>query len=104
MKEERQIAQIITPSNLLALMGVTPADNVEGFHTAIPWKSKIVGQLIRSLLNYRHFLEAISKDTSLFGPFSIMAGMQGWAWVILPERAWERGSVSMSGGLTAYLL
>ncbi|MGZ3598180.1 MAG: hypothetical protein ACXWMS_12470 [Syntrophales bacterium] len=77
MKKDSLSKQMITPDDLLKSMGVTPADNAEGLHTAVPWKSRIVGQQIRSLLHYRHLLEAISTNASLFGPFSVMAGMQG---------------------------
>ncbi|MGZ3596111.1 MAG: hypothetical protein ACXWMV_13200 [Syntrophales bacterium] len=79
MKKDSLSKQMITPDDLLKSMGVTPADNAEGLHTAVPWKSRIVGQQIRSLLHYRHLLEAISTSPSLFGPFSVMAGMQGAA-------------------------
>jgi poly(3-hydroxyalkanoate) synthetase len=58
-------------------MGLTPADNAEGLDTAIPWKSKLVGQQVRSLFHYRHFLRAVSGNPLLYGPLSMMAGMQG---------------------------
>ncbi len=79
MQEDSLTIQRIAPHDLLKSMGVTPADNAEGLHTAVPWKSRIVGQQIRSLFNYRHFLEAISTNPLLYGPFSLMAGMQGAA-------------------------
>jgi len=79
MKKDSLTKQRITPHDLLKSMGVTPADNAERLNTAIPWKSRIVGQQIRSLFNYRHFLKTISTNPLLYGPFSVMAGMQGAA-------------------------
>jgi poly[(R)-3-hydroxyalkanoate] polymerase subunit PhaC len=79
MKEDSLTTKRITPDDLLNSMGVTPADNYPGIHTALPWKSKIVGQQIRSLIHYRHFLEDISTNPLFYGPFSAIAAMQGAA-------------------------
>ena len=70
-REER-----ITPDELLALIGISPADNFQGFLTAIPWKSKIVGLNVRGLFGYQKFLDTVSKDISVFGPWALAAAWQ----------------------------
>jgi len=66
----------ISPDELLAVMGRTPADNLEGLETSYPWKSKITGQLISALFKQQKALEAISKDPLHWGPLSFTASLQ----------------------------
>ncbi len=73
MNEERKIR----PSQLLAGMGITPADNREGLKTAVPWRSLCSGAQTQALFQYQNLLEGVSRNPWLFGPFSIVAGMQG---------------------------
>jgi poly(3-hydroxyalkanoate) synthetase len=70
-REER-----ITPDELLSVIGISPADNLQGFNTAIPWKSKIVGQQVRGLFGYQKLLNTVSKDVSAFGPWALVAAWQ----------------------------
>ncbi|HPX10741.1 MAG TPA: hypothetical protein PKW20_00555, partial [Syntrophales bacterium] len=67
----------IRPSRLLAGMGITPADNREGLKTAVPWRSLCSGAQTQALFQYQNLLESVSRNPWLFGPFSIVAGMQG---------------------------
>jgi hypothetical protein len=46
----------LSPSALLSMMGVTPADNREGLTTAQPWKSNIVGAQTKVLFQYQNLL------------------------------------------------
>jgi poly(3-hydroxyalkanoate) synthetase len=66
----------ITPDELLSVIDFSPADNMEDLDTTIAWKSKLVGQQIRSLFNYQQMLNTIKKDVWLFGPMAIAASWQ----------------------------
>jgi poly(3-hydroxyalkanoate) synthetase len=66
----------ITPDELLNVCGFSPADNTENIPTALPWKSKLLGQQIRSLFEYKRTLDSVGKDMWLFGPFAIAAFWQ----------------------------
>jgi len=74
MKKARQ--ERISPGELLSLVGTTPADNVEGYRSAMPWKSKLAGGLVRSLFLYRELLKTTAAQPFLFGPFAALAGWQ----------------------------
>jgi poly(3-hydroxyalkanoate) synthetase len=63
----------ITPDELLSVYGFSPADNTEDVPTALPWKSKLIGQQIRSLFDYKSALDSVGKDMWMFGPFAITA-------------------------------
>jgi poly(3-hydroxyalkanoate) synthetase len=66
----------ITPDELLSVIYFSPADNLEGLDTTIAWKSKLIGQQVRSLFNYQQILDTIKKDVWLFGPLAIAASWQ----------------------------
>ncbi|PKN76257.1 MAG: hypothetical protein CVU52_05570 [Deltaproteobacteria bacterium HGW-Deltaproteobacteria-10] len=66
----------ITPDELMHACGFSPADNTENIPTALPWKSKLIGQQIRSLFEYKRTLDSIGKDLWMFGPFAISAMWQ----------------------------
>lgn len=66
----------ITPDELLGVIGLSAADNIEGMNTALAWKSKIIGTQIRGLFGYQRILDAISKDIFMFGPWAIAAAWQ----------------------------
>ena len=66
----------ITPDELIKVCGFSPADNTENIYTALPWKSKLVGQQIRSLFDYKKTLDYVKKDLWLFGPLAIAASWQ----------------------------
>ena len=72
-KTQAAIADRITPDELLSIVGVSPADNVEGINTALPWKSKLIGQQVRGLMGYQRILDSASKD---FGPWAVWATWQ----------------------------
>lgn len=91
MQEER-----ITSDELLSVIGISPADNLQGFPTAIPWKSKIVGQQVRGLFGYQKLLDTVSKDVSVFGPWALAAAWQSSlmdAFVTGPIKAQARMAV-----------
>jgi hypothetical protein len=77
MKKDKivEIAKI-TPDSLLNAAGVTPADNLPEFSTAVPWKSKLVGGQVRNIFDYQDMLKEISGQISVFGPWSIAASWQ----------------------------
>ncbi|MFA7464493.1 MAG: hypothetical protein WCY54_05505 [Syntrophales bacterium] len=66
----------ITPDELLEAIGATPADNPEGYDTAVSWKSQLAGQQIRAMLRWQYMLEGIRKNPFFFGPMSLGAGLQ----------------------------
>jgi poly(3-hydroxyalkanoate) synthetase len=93
-REER-----ITPDKLLSVIGISPADNLQGFNTAIPWKSKIAGQQVRGLFGYQKLLNTVSKDVSVFGPWALAAAWQSSmldAFVTGPIKAQARMAVGSS--------
>jgi hypothetical protein len=67
----------MTADQLLLVIGISPEDNLEGFSTAIPWKSKIVGLQVRAKFGYQKFLDTVSRDISIFGSFAPIAAGQG---------------------------
>lgn len=66
----------ISPSVMLSWMGTTPADNLEGLKTAIPWKSMWGGMQTQALLQYQQFLDGMMENYQFFGPLAITAGLQ----------------------------
>ena len=76
MGKENTAQQKITPDDLLALLGTSPADNLQGYSTAVSWKSKAVGELVRNIFNYQNFLDVIGKEISVFGPLSVACAWQ----------------------------
>ena len=69
-------AERISPGELLSLVGTTPADNVEGYRFAVPWKSKLAGGQVRSLFLYQEVLKTMAGQPYFFGPFAALAGWQ----------------------------
>jgi poly(3-hydroxyalkanoate) synthetase len=69
-------AERISPRELLSLVGTTPADNVEGYNFAVPWKSKLAGGQVRSLFLYQEVLKTMASQPYFFGPFAALAGWQ----------------------------
>lgn len=66
----------VTPDELLALIGTSPADNLQGFSTAVSWKSKWVGELVRQAFDYQNFLNTVGKRIDVFGPWAIACAWQ----------------------------
>jgi len=72
----KQSAERISPNELLSLIGKTPADNAEGYHNAVPWKSKLAGGQVRSLFRYQQLMKTVAGEPLLFGPWATLAGWQ----------------------------
>ena len=66
----------ITPDELLNIIGLSPADNLESVNTALAWKSKLIGSQVRGLFGYQRILDSISKDINVFGPWAVAAAWQ----------------------------
>lgn len=95
-KEELTREERITSDKLLSVIGISPADNLEGFSTAIPWKSKIAGLHVRALFGYQKFLDTVSRDISTFGPWALTASWQSSvldSLIISPIKAQARMAV-----------
>ncbi len=96
--EDDEIAQAekITPDKLLSFIGLTPVDNLQGLSTAVTWKSNLVGLQVRGLFGYQKLLDTISKEVSIFGPWSLFASWQSSmmdAFVTGPIKAQARMAV-----------
>jgi len=76
MKQKKKVLHSISPDELLATMETTPADNEEGYNTAVPWKSRMAGQQTRGLFQLRRNLEWIGDNLLFFGPVSVAANWQ----------------------------
>jgi poly(3-hydroxyalkanoate) synthetase len=66
----------ISPDYLLNISGYSPANNLEGYKTNVPFVSKIIGGNIRYYLQYKNILGSIQNNHQLFGPISTLAGFQ----------------------------
>ena len=66
----------ITPDELLALIGTSPADNLQGLSTSVSWKSKWAGELVRQAFDYQNFLNTVGKRIEVFGPWAIACAWQ----------------------------
>jgi len=76
MERKLTLGSRITPDELLEVIGTTPADNPEGYGTAVAWKSQLIGQQIRAMLRYQYLLDCIRKSPFIFGPVSLLSGIQ----------------------------
>jgi poly(3-hydroxyalkanoate) synthetase len=76
VKQKNDDEQRISPDSLLALMGYSPADNREGYETAVHWKSDVVGRRVRALFQWEKILESVSEYPLFFGPITFMAHWQ----------------------------
>ncbi len=68
----------ISPDELLAPYPYSAADNIEGYNTYLPWKSRIVGGLIRNTLQWKNILRSVADSPHIFGPFSGAAYFHKW--------------------------
>lgn len=92
METTPEAVERISPDYLLGIIGPTPADNLEGLHTAVPWKSKLAGQQVLSLFKYQSLLKDIAAEP-LYGPVAIAAGLQAQlleTWITGPIKASAR--------------
>ena len=76
MKQAKDTTQRISPDHLLAMMGPSPADNLEGYDTAVLWRSEMVAQMVKGLFAWRNFLQSISGKPLIFGPMAMAANVQ----------------------------
>ena len=65
---KKQSAERISPNELLALIGKTPADNVEGYQYVVPWKSKLAGGQVRALFRYQELLKTMAGEPFFSDP------------------------------------
>ena len=76
MKAESRNGKQISPDHLLDRMGTTPADNPDGFDTAIMWRSEKAADLIRLIFAVQKQLEEIGNLPLLFGPWPQLSFLQ----------------------------
>jgi len=70
---------VVSADSLLKLMGYSPADNLEGYDTSVPWKSRLVGGQMRNALLLKTSLKTISDKPEIYGCMSYLANMQRMA-------------------------
>ena len=101
MKPENNTDQRISPDRPLAMIGPSPADNLEDYDTAVLWRSEMVAHMAKSLFAWRKFLETIGGYPLLFGPLAMAAGMQKSmleTFIINPARVTARVLASTGQG------
>jgi poly(3-hydroxyalkanoate) synthetase len=76
MKSTLDIKRDLNPDKLLNLTGASPADNIDGYDTAVLWKSELVAQQIKQIYRLKNLLADISKQSMLLGPLAILADWQ----------------------------
>lgn len=75
MTEKGQLTET-TPDELLQHFYYSPADNIEHYQTAVPWKSSLVGSQIRSIYKMKSIVSDISSKPFVFGPLAMAAYFQ----------------------------
>ena len=73
----------ISPDNLLELMGITPADNPGNHNTARHWMSQLVAQQVKSLIQFKQFLQSVTDNTSDYSPLASTKFAAQWQKAIL---------------------
>ncbi|MDM8535467.1 hypothetical protein QUF70_01800 [Desulfobacterales bacterium HSG17] len=73
----------ISPDNLLELMGITPADNPGNNKTASHWMSQLVAQQVKSLVQFKQFLQSLTDNTSAYSPLASAKFAAQWQKTIL---------------------
>ena len=66
----------ISATDLLNLMGISPANNRMGLSMALPWRSLIGGEQTKALFRYQRYLDKITENYALYGPFAVVASLQ----------------------------
>lgn len=74
MPDQSNHSPTMTPEDLLAMIGTSPADNIEGYDTAVLWKSEIIGRQVKEIFKLKQFLGDIEDQGILFGPLALAAG------------------------------
>jgi len=67
---------MVNTDQLLKLMKTTPADNLEGLERVDNWKSKQAADNLKNIYNFTEVLETFENSPQVFGPVSLIAGMQ----------------------------
>lgn len=75
MEEKCKQETGISPSELLAIIGYSPADNVEGYETYVPWVSRLMSDQIKYIFKWKGVLGAVSREEA-WGPLAVAAGFQ----------------------------
>ena len=92
MPDHSKRPSTISPDDLLAMIGTSPADNIEGYNEAVLWKSENVGRTVKEIFKFKELLGDVEKQGLLFGPISLAAGLGKSlleSWVTAPT---ERGA------------
>jgi poly(3-hydroxyalkanoate) synthetase len=76
MGKENSHQTRFSPDDLFNLMGKTPADNHEGFETAVMWRSEMASELVKLIIGVQKQLDTIGNQPLLFGPWSLVATFQ----------------------------
>lgn len=76
MEPENNAEKEISSYELLKMMGDTPADNREGYDTAIHWKSSFGGAQAKTIFRIKNLLDSIGRSPWIFGPLSLAADLQ----------------------------
>lgn len=74
-------------------MPPTPADNREGFRTAVPWISRITGEQVRTVFEYSDLLKRITRSPFIPGAPRMLAAGQNYFlenYFIDPTRSYAR--------------
>lgn len=102
MAFEKQVK--MTPDELLKVIGFSPADNLEGIATVVPWKSKMIGSGVKALFGYQRILDSLSKDITVFGPVAVGAAWQSAILdtILRPVKASARIAVGASRNPDAF--
>ncbi len=83
------------PQEILYVLSPTPADNREGFRTAVPWISRMTGEQVRSIFRYSDLLKSIVQSPFVPVPPKLMAFGQNFFlenYFINPTRAYARNA------------
>ncbi len=76
MRSTLEFGQDLNPDKLMGIIGTSPADNAEGYDTAVLWKSGLVALQIQQIYRLKKLLADISEHLMLLGPVAILAGWQ----------------------------
>jgi poly(3-hydroxyalkanoate) synthetase len=74
-----EIARMSTTSSadqLLQIIGLSQADNLEGYDTQVPFISQLVANGVRTAFQWQGYLNTVSEQPGLYGPWSVLAGAQ----------------------------
>ncbi len=67
MEEKLGNERQISPKELLDIIGYSPADNVEGYETYVPWISRLVSDQVKCVFKWKGVLDAVSGQGGILG-------------------------------------